>query len=119
MDFYDLDLSDNTLDALDDMNFSVCTPIQEKCIPEILNGRDILGVAQSVSADSDAGTDILMRDEPTGILWESEDVCTQHDEKPTGILLGDATDILPDAGESTAMLAGKIYKKEIKPEETK
>ena len=47
MDFYDLDLSDNTLDALDDMNFSVCTPIQEKCIPEILNGRDILGVAQT------------------------------------------------------------------------
>ncbi|MBR5351586.1 MAG: DEAD/DEAH box helicase [Prevotella sp.] len=47
MDFYELDLNDNTLDALDDMNFSVCTPIQEKCIPEILNGRDILGVAQT------------------------------------------------------------------------
>ncbi len=47
MDFYDLNLNDNTLDALDDMNFSVCTPIQEKCIPEILNGKDILGVAQT------------------------------------------------------------------------
>lgn len=47
MDFYDLDLSDNVLDALDDMRFEECTPIQEKCIPEILNGRDIIGVAQT------------------------------------------------------------------------
>ena len=47
MDFYYLDLTDNALDALDDMNFTTCTPIQEKCIPEILNGRDVLGVAQT------------------------------------------------------------------------
>jgi len=47
MDFYYLDLNDNALDALDDMNFTECTPIQEKCIPEILNGRDVLGVAQT------------------------------------------------------------------------
>lgn len=47
MDFYDLDLSDNTLDAIDDMGWTSCTPIQEKCIPEILNGRDVLGIAQT------------------------------------------------------------------------
>ena len=47
MDFYDLDLSDNTLDALDDMNFTTCTPVQEKCIPPILDGYDVLGVAQT------------------------------------------------------------------------
>ena len=47
MDFYYLDLNDNALDALDDMNFTTCTPIQERCIPEILNGRDVLGVAQT------------------------------------------------------------------------
>lgn len=47
MDFYDLDLSDNTLDALDDMNFTTCTPVQEKCIPPILDGHDLLGVAQT------------------------------------------------------------------------
>jgi superfamily II DNA/RNA helicase len=45
--FYYLDLNDNALDALDDMNFTTCTPIQEKCIPEILNGKDVLGVAQT------------------------------------------------------------------------
>ena len=47
MDFYDLDLSDNTLDALDDMNFTTCTPVQEQCIPPILDGHDLLGVAQT------------------------------------------------------------------------
>ena len=47
MDFYDLDLSDGVLDALDDMNFTDTTPIQEHAIPPILEGRDIIGVAQT------------------------------------------------------------------------
>ena len=47
MDFYDLDLNDLVLDALDDMNFTETTPIQEHSIPPILEGRDILGVAQT------------------------------------------------------------------------
>lgn len=47
MDFYDLDLSDNTLDAIDAMGLTSCTPIQEKCIPEIITGKDVLGIAQT------------------------------------------------------------------------
>lgn len=47
MFFDELDLSDNILDALYDMRFDKCTPIQEKCIPHILEGRDILGIAQT------------------------------------------------------------------------
>ena len=47
MKFEELDLSDNILDALYDMHFEDCTPIQEKCIPPILEGRDVLGVAQT------------------------------------------------------------------------
>lgn len=47
MDFYDLDLHDSVLDALDDMNFQECTPIQEHAIPVILEGRDLIGVAQT------------------------------------------------------------------------
>lgn len=47
MDFYDLDLNDQVLDALDDMNFTECTPIQEHAIPVILQGRDLIGVAQT------------------------------------------------------------------------
>ena len=40
MFFDELNLSDNILDALYDMNFEECTPIQERCIPEILKGND-------------------------------------------------------------------------------
>ena len=47
MDFYDLDLNYSVLDALDDMNFTETTPIQEHAIPPILEGRDIIGVAQT------------------------------------------------------------------------
>lgn len=47
MDFYELDLNDQVLDALDDMNFTECTPIQEHAIPVILEGRDMIGVAQT------------------------------------------------------------------------
>lgn len=47
MDFYELDLNDQVLDALDDMNFIDCTPIQEQAIPPILEGRDVIGVAQT------------------------------------------------------------------------
>lgn len=47
MYFDELDLNDNVLDALYDMRFDSCTPVQEKCIPEILKGNDVLGVAQT------------------------------------------------------------------------
>ncbi|MBR4388390.1 MAG: DEAD/DEAH box helicase [Prevotella sp.] len=47
MRFDELYLSDNILDALDDMRFEECTPIQERCIPEILDGHDVIGVAQT------------------------------------------------------------------------
>ena len=47
MKFEELNLSDNILDALYDMRFEDCTPIQEKCIPPILEGHDVLGVAQT------------------------------------------------------------------------
>jgi len=47
MYFDELDLSDDILDALDAMNFAECTPIQEKAIPPILEGKDIIGIAQT------------------------------------------------------------------------
>jgi superfamily II DNA/RNA helicase len=45
--FEDLKLNDNLLDAIYDMHFDECTPIQQKCIPPILSGQDVLGVAQT------------------------------------------------------------------------
>jgi len=47
MYFDELDLNDKVLDALYDMRFDVCTPVQENCIPQILEGKDVLGVAQT------------------------------------------------------------------------
>ena len=47
MYFDELELNNSVLDALYDMHFEKCTPVQEKCIPEILNGNDVLGVAQT------------------------------------------------------------------------
>lgn len=47
MYFDELNLNDNILDALYDMHFDECTPIQEKCIPEILAGHDLIGIAQT------------------------------------------------------------------------
>ncbi|MDE6160055.1 MAG: DEAD/DEAH box helicase [Muribaculaceae bacterium] len=47
MRFDELDLSDDILDALDAMQFSECTPIQEQAIPAVLEGRDLIAVAQT------------------------------------------------------------------------
>lgn len=47
MYFDELNLNDNILDALWDMHFDECTPVQEACIPKILEGHDIIGVAQT------------------------------------------------------------------------
>ena len=47
MTFEETYLNDNILDALYDMHFEEMTPIQEKCIPQILDGHDVLGVAQT------------------------------------------------------------------------
>ena len=47
MYFDELDLEDCLLDALDAMNFEECTPVQEHTIPPILEGHDLIGVAQT------------------------------------------------------------------------
>lgn len=47
MKFDELNLGDNILDALWDMHFDECTPIQEACIPKILDRHDIIGIAQT------------------------------------------------------------------------
>ena len=47
MTFEETYLNDNILDALYDMHFEEMTPIQQQCIPQILDGHDLLGVAQT------------------------------------------------------------------------
>jgi len=45
--FSDFDLEPRVLEGLDAMGFSKPTPIQAQAIPEILEGKDLLGVAQT------------------------------------------------------------------------
>jgi len=47
MFFDELPLSDNVLDALWAMHFDECTPVQEKTIPVILDGHDVISCAQT------------------------------------------------------------------------
>jgi len=47
MTFDELALSDDVLDALWDMHFDTCTPVQEKAIPVILDGHDVIACAQT------------------------------------------------------------------------
>ena len=47
MYFDELALSDEVLDALWDMHFDTCTPVQEHTIPVILDGHDVISCAQT------------------------------------------------------------------------
>ncbi len=47
MKFSELQLNQNVLDALDAMRFEECTPVQEQAIPLILEGKDLIAVAQT------------------------------------------------------------------------
>ena len=47
MKFTELNLEDCVLQALDAMRFEECTPVQEHTIPVILDGKDLIGVAQT------------------------------------------------------------------------
>lgn len=47
MQFEELNVIPNILKALEQENYAVPTPIQEKAIPLILSGRDLLGCAQT------------------------------------------------------------------------
>ena len=56
MRFDELDLEDEILDGLEDMNFHEMTPVQEQTIPVILEGRDIIGCAQTGTGKTAAYT---------------------------------------------------------------
>lgn len=47
MRFDELDFNYDVLDALDAMRFEECTPIQEQSMPLVMDGRDLIAVAQT------------------------------------------------------------------------
>ena len=47
MKFRNLNLSPSILKALKELNYQTVSPIQEKTIPAILSGHDLMGCAQT------------------------------------------------------------------------
>ena len=45
--FADLGLSEELLKAVEDTGYTTPTPIQAEAIPQVLRGRDVLGLAQT------------------------------------------------------------------------
>ena len=45
--FADLGLSESTLEALSHLGYTSPTPIQEQAVPPLLEGRDVIGQAQT------------------------------------------------------------------------
>lgn len=54
MTFADLGLSAPILTALNDLGYEKPSPIQQQCIPSLLNGNDVLGMAQTGSGKTAA-----------------------------------------------------------------
>ena len=52
--FADLGLKAPILEALNDLGYEKPSPIQAECIPHLLNGRDVLGMAQTGSGKTAA-----------------------------------------------------------------
>lgn len=52
--FNDLGLPEFILKAVNDMGFETPSPIQQSCIPSLLEGRDVLGMAQTGSGKTAA-----------------------------------------------------------------
>ena len=69
MYFDELPLADEVLDALWDMHFDECTPVQEHTIPVILEGRDIISCAQTGTGKTAAFILPLL----TNLLYDNHD----------------------------------------------
>jgi len=82
--FADLGLSESTLEALEDVGYEVPSPIQEQAIPPMLQGRDVIGQAQTGSGKTAAfGLPIIEYIDPTEpevqalVLTPTRELCIQ------------------------------------------
>jgi len=93
MKFSDFKLNDTILDALFYMNFEEATEIQEKAIPTILEGKDLIGCAQTGTGKTAAfvlPTLNQIADEPNDgvqvlILCPTRELAIQIDQQIQGI----------------------------------
>ena len=63
LSFADLGLSDSLLKTLTDIGYETPSPIQAECIPILLQGRDLIGQAQTGTGKTAALLDIILQDE--------------------------------------------------------
>lgn len=83
MKIEDLNLSPNLLRAIEDLGYTELTPIQEKCIPEIRQGKDVVGQSSTGSGKTVAfGLPIIEKIEPSKgiqslILTPTRELCVQ------------------------------------------
>ena len=83
MEFKELKISEETLKALDDMGFESPSPIQEQTIPALLEGRDLIGQAQTGTGKTAAfAIPIVEKVETNGItqaliLCPTRELCMQ------------------------------------------
>ena len=82
--FADLGLSDDTLAALRDVGYESPSPIQEQAIPSLLEGRDVIGQAQTGTGKTAAfGLPIMEYIDPTEnevqalVLTPTRELCIQ------------------------------------------
>ncbi|HTN25030.1 MAG TPA: DEAD/DEAH box helicase [Solirubrobacteraceae bacterium] len=82
--FAELGLSDSTLQALQDVGYEQPSPIQEQAIPPMLQGRDVIGQAQTGSGKTAAfGLPIIEYVDPTEpevqalVLTPTRELCIQ------------------------------------------
>ena len=82
--FADLGLSESTLDALRDVGYEAPSAIQEQAIPALLEGRDVIGQAQTGTGKTAAfGLPIMQYVDPTEpsvqalVLTPTRELCIQ------------------------------------------
>jgi len=83
MKMEDLNLNSNLLHSIKDLGYTELTPIQEKCIPEIRQGKDVVGQSSTGSGKTVAfGLPIIEKVEPgkgvqSLVLTPTRELCVQ------------------------------------------
>src|SRR3989338_59140 len=85
MNFYGLGIAPSILDTLERLHFKVPTPIQLRAIPPALEGKDVLGIAQTGTGKTLAfGIPLAQRLAQTGgkalVLVPTRELALQVDE---------------------------------------
>lgn len=93
MNFTELNINENLLDAISYMGFNELTPIQEMAIPEILKGNDLIACAQTGTGKTaafllpilDKITDLPAGETTTLIIVPTRELAIQIDQQVQGI----------------------------------